>query len=525
MIGAAAARTGEARHEAARETPVVEFDQTTKRFYPKKPAILYGGRLSDAARSVAGTTYDFFKLKRVADDHLLLRDEAGNDRRLAEPPLLLAGLFGFDQGEFDLVTRAADWLRRRRPNSIPEPQLLESSDTATLGAALLAQTHHALRQQAEMTTALARQLADARQSNEDLQNRFAALETFIDRHGLQPFERAFINDPIEDGVEPTALAANVLAMAANGRISQILPVASLGVSAIALHVARPAPRSDATFTISLSSIEDGALIESWSVPADELPLGWTTLSLRQAIAGLRRTLRLVISVEGGRTDLPLLSLGGAQPLDLFRLQDHDLQQSITSASLALQVFVGLPGVVPPSPGGFTARASEEQKGGLREQSLPTEILRDATQARLDPDTSGFDGVTYLDGERVISCHPPAFGMTVAKIPGGCPAGTLRLSANLLVDHAKSRDVEFALVSSNDESRILHLLGGVAEPVAGEGFSGWTRVPAKQPRFASLYIDGAAHGASDLYLATRMVEPGNHDFAWARFLNLHALIQG
>ena len=77
MIGAAAARTGEARHETARETPVVEFDQTTKRFYPKKPAILYGGRLSDAARSVAGTTYDFFKLKRVADDHLLLRDEAG----------------------------------------------------------------------------------------------------------------------------------------------------------------------------------------------------------------------------------------------------------------------------------------------------------------------------------------------------------------------------------------------------------------------------------------------------------------
>lgn len=533
MIGAATARTGETRQEGTRATPVVEFETVadrghsdrTGRFYSKRPAVLYGGRLDDAARSVAGIGYEFFKIKRVADDHLLLRDEAGNDRRLAEPPLQLAGIFGFDQGEFDLVARAADWLRRRRPHNVPEPILLDGADTASLAAALLTQAQLVLRQQAEMTTALARQLADARQSNEDLQNRFAALEIFIDRHGLQPFERAFINEPAHDDSDPNALAANVLAMAANGRIAQILPVASLGVSAVAFHVARPAPRSDATLVVSLTTIEDGTLVESWTVPAGELPAGWTTLSLRQAIAGLRRTLRLVISVEGARTDLPFLSLGGAQPLDLFRLQDHDLRQSMTSASLALQVFVGLPGVVPPSPGGFTARSGEDNKGGLRERSLDPDLLRDATQVRLDSDTSGFDGVSYLEDERIVSCHPPAFGMTVAKIPGGCPAGTLRLSANLLVDHAKSRDVEFALVAGNDESRILHLLGGVAEPVTGEGFSGWTRVPAKQPRFASLYIDGAAGGASDLYLATRMVEPGNHDFAWARFLNLHALIQG
>lgn len=504
---------------------MVDLDRA-KRFYARRPAILYSGRLSDAAKTIGGDIYDFFKIKRVADDHLLLRDLDGQDRRLSEPPLHLAGIVGFEKAEFDLAARASDWLRRRRPNDVPEPQLLDANDVAGFAAGLLATQYQSLRRQSEMNTALSRQLADLRQGNEDLQNRFAALEAFIGRHGLQPFECAFVNEPAQDDGDPSTMAPNVLAMAANARVSQILPVASLGVSAIALHIARAAPRSDASLSITLGSIEDGKLIESWTIPAADIAAGWMTLSLRSAIAGLKRTLRLIIAADGARNDLPIFSLGGAQPLDLFRLQDHDLQQSVTASSLAMQVYVGLPGVVPPSPGGFAAQHSQDAgNAGLRENSLSPEVLRESVQAHLDPDASGFNGVTYLDGERIISCHPPAFGMTIAKVPAGCPAGTLRLSANLLVDNAQSRDVEFALVASNDEARILHLLGGVAEPVKGEGFSGWTRVPAKQPRFASLYIEGNAPSASDLYLATRMVEPGNHDFAWARFLNLHALVQG
>ena len=162
---------------------------------------------------------------------------------------------------------------------------------------------------------------------------------------------------------------------------------------------------------------------------------------------------------------------------------------------------------------------------MREVTLPQELLAQTQQVSLDTESSGFDGVRYLDSERVISCHPPAFGSTVAKIPGGCPAGALRVSANLLVAHEKSRDVEFALIAGRSEDRIADLLAGTFDPQPGEGFSGWVRVPAQQPRFASLYLDAPAQSASDLYLVTRMVEPGNHDFAWARFLNVHALVQG
>jgi hypothetical protein len=108
--------------------------------------------------------------------------------------------------------------------------------------------------------------------------------------------------------------------------------------------------------------------------------------------------------------------------------------------------------------------------------------------------------------------------------GGCPAGALRISANLLVAHEKARDVEFAMVAAGSEARAAALFNGTADPEASEGFSGWVRVPARQPRFGSIFLASPAPAATDLFLATRMFDPGNHDFAWARFLNLHALVQ-
>ncbi|MDY0870930.1 DUF6212 domain-containing protein [Dongia rigui] len=492
-----------------------------KRGYVKKPAILFSGQPSDDIRALAGDAYALLKIKRVADDHILTRDVSGQDQRLAEAPVQLAAIIAFDQSERELVDRAGDWLQKRRNGSVPTPQLIAPDDVMGFAASILGTAQQLAQRSAELTTSLFRQLADARQANEDLQNRFAALEAFIDRAGLQPFDIAFINPPVEDETEP-----NVLATASNGSISQILPVASTGVSAIALHIAKATPRGEGIFRATLQSVEDGRMIENWSVPISELNPGWMTLALQKSIAGLRRTLRLIISVEGHKADLPTLSLGNAQPLPLFRLQDADLRQSISSSSLALQVYVGLPGVVPPTPGTFAARGGREKtEQGLREVTLPQEILAGTQQVALDTESSGFDGVRYLEGERIVSCHPPAFGTTIGKIPGGCPAGALRVSANLLVAHEKARDVEFALVAGNSESRIIDLLAGSTDPQSGEGFSGWIRVPAQQPRFASLYLDAPARTASDLYLVTRMVEAGNHDFAWARFLNVHALVQG
>ena len=510
MISAGTARTQE-----------LHVLDNTKRGYVRKPSILFSGHVSDAVKTLAGDGYELLKIKRVADDHLLVRDQIGHEVRLSEAPLQIAAIVAFDEVDQELIERTSDWLRKRRNTSLPAPTLMRADDAAAFAALIMSNASLPAKKNAELTTSLFRQLADARQANEELQNRFAALEAFIDRHGLQPFELAFINPPAEDDTEP-----NVLATASNARISQILPVASAGVSAVALHVAKPAPCSEAILNASLSSIEDGRIIETWSIPVTEMEAGWVTLSLKSTIAGLRRTLKLVVSVDGQRADLPTLSLGNAQPLALFRLQDADLRQSVSSSSLALQVYVGLPGVVPPNRGSFSARTSQDNEApGLREMALPEAALTQAQQVRLDEDSSGFDGVTYLEGERTLSCHPPAFGTTIARIAGGCPAGALRLSANLLVAHEKARDVEFALVVGREEGRIIDLLSGTTEPMPGEGFSGWIRVPAKQPRFASLYLDSAAQEASDLYVATRMVEAGNHDFAWARFLNLHALVQG
>ncbi|MBL8710515.1 MAG: hypothetical protein JNL25_15070 [Rhodospirillaceae bacterium] len=520
MIGTAMARTQDARKQARRPMPLDDAERV-KRFYSRKPVVLYSGQADDATKATAGNSYDLLKVKRVADDHLLIRTVTGQDYRLMEPPSLLAGVVAFDKSEAELVIRATEWLRRRMSGDVPTPHFLNPGDALGFSAVLLGSLRGVIDTLAATTTDLARQLADSRKINEEMQNQFAALESYIDRHGLQPFDCAFINEPSRDDAEP-----NVLAMAMNGRISQILPVASVGVSAVGFHVSKAAPRSDATLVVTLSSIEDGRQIETWSVPAAEIEAGWMTLSLRNAVTGMRRTLQVVIAVEGSRSNLPTLSLGTAQPLELFRLQDHDLRQSLTSASLALQVFVGLPGVAAPKGNGFSAQGDKGADGhGLREISLTPSQLGQTAQVHLDADAGRFDGVTYLDNERAISCHPPAFGTTIARIDQGCPTGCLRLSANLLVENAQSHDVEFAIVASPHEARVIDLLSGIAEPGESEGCSGWVRVPAKQPRFGSIYFSHALAGPSDLYLATRMADPGNHDFAWARFLNIHALVQG
>ncbi len=126
---------------------------------------------------------------------------------------------------------------------------------------ILANANHMAQKNAELTTTLFRQLSESRQANEELQNRFAALEAFIDRHGLQPFELAFINPPIDDDTEP-----NVLATASGARISQILPVASVGVSAIALHIAKAAPRSDAILNVRSARSKTAARLKAGPCP-------------------------------------------------------------------------------------------------------------------------------------------------------------------------------------------------------------------------------------------------------------------
>ncbi len=510
MISAAATRHQE-----------IHLIDKARRGFVRQPAIFFSGQIGDSLKALAAENYALLKIKRVADDHLMVRDMNGDEMRLSEAPARIAALIAFAPGDTELVGRAAEWLGKRRNAGMPAVAQMAAEDLTAFASLLLGSAEDTARRNAELTTSLFRQLADARQANEDLQNRFAALEAFIDRAGLQPFDIAFVNPPVDDETAP-----NVLATAGAGGIAQILPVASTGASAIAIHVARAAPKSEGTLRAALQSVEDGRVIETWSVPIAEINAGWLTLSLQRSVTGLRRTLRLIVSVDDPRSALPVLSLGNAQPLPLFRIEDADLREAISSASLALQIFVGLPGIVPPGRGAFAGGARRDKgEAGLREFALPIELLARAEQVNLDSESSGFDGVTYLDGERIVSCHPPAFGSTIARIAGGCPAGAVRVSSNLLVAHEKARDVEFALVVTRDEMRVVDLLAGATDPLPGEGFSGWVRVPAQQPRFASLFLEAPARESGDLYLVTRMVNPGNHDFAWARFLNVHALVQG
>ena len=96
-----------------------------------------------------------------------------------------------------------------------------------------------------------RELRTLRSMNDDLQNRFAAIESFLNRNGLQPLDLVFSNEPSENPSN-----ANVLASASREGISQILPVPSSGVSGVSIHVDQLSIRQDLKMRAQLVTLED-----------------------------------------------------------------------------------------------------------------------------------------------------------------------------------------------------------------------------------------------------------------------------
>ena len=154
--------------------------------------------------------------------------------------------------------RLLDWLRDR--GLADEPLVLEwqSGKEIETTALIIKKLAGLLVSDARKIVQSNRELLALRTLNDNLQNRFATIESFVDRQGLQPFDLAFSNEPVS-----SSSRSNVLADASFEGVSQILPVASAGVSAIAIHFERLARREDATLHAQLVTLEDRQVVESW----------------------------------------------------------------------------------------------------------------------------------------------------------------------------------------------------------------------------------------------------------------------
>jgi len=367
-----------------------------------------------------------------------------------------------------------------------------------------------------------KELRALRSLNDDLQNRFAAIESFLNRHGLQPLDLVFSNEPMENPLNP-----NVLANASPDGISQILPVPSSGVSGVAVHVEKLASRPDLKLRAQLVTLEDLRIVDTWQISTGDLTTGWNIFGLSRSSAGLRRTLEFRIQVEEADDDVPLLSVGGLQPIEMFQVRDAGTAVPVLKNSLALQVWGGIPGVSMPSHANYIPAQSRQvgHDEGFRDVPIVPGILEHATLANSDEVAFDFEAIMPLPSERAVGCHPPSEGMTIGQLPAACPPQLVRMSAKAFIDNNRAADIDFAIAVAKDLDAAKSLLREERQQRGGEAFSGWQTVTYGGEAHLSAFAGEQTGVWQNVYFATRMTEPQGNDFAWAKFANFRAVVSG
>lgn len=486
----------------------------------KVPVILCVGPVFQQLRKFVPAPLHVWRLVSIEPASLTVEVAENQICALRNPPLFTVALVASNSEAVTLAVDGAAWLRANGARATPDPIVVMSKGMAAFAAELIGQLATLLEPQAELITTLSRELASFRIRNENLQNHFNAVEAILARKGLQAYDLDFVNEPGDS-------RANVLKEAAKNRVAQVLPVGSNGLSAVGIHLADARAGSNGFLQAQIASLEDGAVIDTWCIPISALRDGWNVFGFERTLAGVRRTLELTVAAVGGGADVPCLSLGAPQPIERFRVHDADSRQSLADASLAVQVWTGLAAVALPSWATYwpsRPRAGNTAGISLHQEVIAPDKLARAALENADEVKFAFEAVQALIPERAVSCHPPAFGMTVARLPDACPARALRVSAHASVDNAKSREVEFALVTAADGTRARALLSGDMQPAAGESFSGWVKVSPLAKKAVNAFISTSVAQPQDIFVATRMFEAGNHDFAWAKFKDLTAVLQ-
>lgn len=448
-------------------------------------------------------------------------DENSGRFQVSEAPLLPLAVI-MDPSASDEKDSFLKWLQHRGVTQLPPVIGWGRGSEVEAIASLVGLVSEQVISGARRLVLSSRELKTLRSLNDDLQNRFAALEAFLNRHGLQPLDLLFSNEPAENPLNP-----NVLASASADGITQILPVPSSGVSGVALHVEQAGSRPDIKLRAQLVTLEDLRIVDTWHFSSGDLASGWNIFGLSRSTAGLKRTLEFRLQAEQTEEDVPRLSVGGLQPVDMFHVRDAANGVSVLKNSLALQVWGGIPGVSMPQHANYIPAQSQQVDldEGFRDVPIAPGILEHASLANSDEVSFDFEAIMPLPTERAIGCHPPAEGMTIGYLPAACPPQVIRMSAKAFIDNNQAADIEFAVVVAQDLAAAKALFSEEREQVVGEAFSGWTSITYGETAQVSAFASEQIGVWQNVYFATRMREPGNNDFAWAKFGNFRAVVSG
>ena len=238
--------------------------------------------------------------------------------------------------------------------------------------------------------------------------------------------------------------------------------------------------------------------------------GWRVAPFGEAVL-------LSVLVENPQGELGCLILGA-------RMKDG------ASNSCAWNCFSGLRKVVlrsadtaegtnrtpPPAPAGLASPLIM-----IDGASVPLSILEAASDA-VPSGLNGSPAIGYDPNRRGILCHPPAQGISLARVSTVSVVDGSRLSARAHVGNDLSGAIEFCLaISSVSADEVVQQLeSGDPTDTASFAWSGWHEATYAEDVALRVDVVKLENMTESIFLATRMAATARtNDFAWAYFLDL------
>jgi hypothetical protein len=427
---------------------------------------------------------------------------------LEQPRFGLAGLLGIlVEGPADKVEAIETQWRASFPALDFFFRQIAAPDPESILGEALAGIANDLSAQRRFAGGLALELATYRREFDRLQHCFARLEEHIASRSYPQHTEIF-------EYPPSSMTTGEEATAAGRSLLQYLPVDSIGVATLSIHLGAVPASAAEPLRIKLRAIETGHIYGDWSIATATVSSGWINLALDRGIDEQALSLALIAEwpAEGSAWEL---TLGSPHPHPEFCARDEG--GAFLRSPLALRVFAGLPGVR------VTATTDAIRTSGASDvltRLLPFERYESAKQILPRPQGQA---ATFVFVDREIGCitvHPRKGELTAARITVVVPKDAWAFSAQIHLAHEGASITEFGLLacSPSDEARELARLPRL-DP-AGSNFSGWKSLDPLEMKSISLLIAASAEQKISILLLTRQAPEASPDFGWARFSKFH-----
>lgn len=416
-------------------------------------------------------------------------------------------------GKQDLAKVSAWWQDRGSHQSLPQMVTLDGElPPAKLQAEFWQQmysiTAQDIQSYAQRITTLQKQYLRLRTLHENMQNAFATVEEYLSQAKLPEIQLAFDATLSDYAIEPSQIQdSNSLTL------QQLLPVASRGLAAIAIHVAQGYPQGVGYLRIKLKACEDNTAIAIWQIPYAHLTPGWLNLDLPRINLGRKRDVELIIAWQTNLGPAPALSLTKLQSIPEARAYNSEL---VLERSLALRIWRGMPGtrkVTSP----YLLLTSHQQPSATVTQLgyLGQGTMAGVQEVTPNLPTDDFEHIQVFDQGAKILTHPRADGSpTIALLPYGFAPHANQLIASIAIEHEQAGAIEYALAIISPETEAKTAL----DPEIALAYSGWLKVAPNTPQEITLDLTTPLKEHAHIILAAKLAPGSPPDFAWAHWLN-------